>query len=251
MSGRSRSKQQTNSLVALGSAAVLAIYSAGFVRTRAAAQRFDDEGMARRAPNEPIVRSAVPPEVAAAPQATGATAVTTPSALETTTVASTNARVTSALSKREMDPPAVTSPQVAVVRSGAAETTAAVPDSVPTAVAPAPTPAPAAAPAVPAVAPKDSSSKPEEKAVAWKDGVYFGWGTSRHGDIQAEVEIRGGRIVSAAISQCLTRYSCSWIAALPPQVLTRQSPDVDYVSGATQSANAFYYAVVDALIKAK
>jgi uncharacterized protein with FMN-binding domain len=53
------------------------------------------------------------------------------------------------------------------------------------------------------------------------------------------------------ISECLTQYSCSWIAALPQQVLDRQSAEVDYVSGATQSANAFYYAVVNALKKAK
>ena len=58
-------------------------------------------------------------------------------------------------------------------------------------------------------------------------------------------------IASAVISQCLTRYSCSWIAALPPQVVSRQSPETDYVSGATQSTNAFYYAVVEALAKAK
>jgi len=83
------------------------------------------------------------------------------------------------------------------------------------------------------------------------DGVYSGWGTSRHGDIQATVEIKGGRITAAYISQCLTRYSCSWIAALPPQVVTRQSAEVDYVSGATQSTNAFYYAIVEALNKAK
>ena len=38
---------------------------------------------------------------------------------------------------------------------------------------------------------------------------------------------------------------------LPPQVVTRQSPETDYVSGATQSTNAFYYAVVEALSKAK
>ncbi len=85
----------------------------------------------------------------------------------------------------------------------------------------------------------------------YTDGVYFGWGSSRHGDIQAEVEILHGRIVSAKIAQCLTRYSCSWISALPAQVIARQSPDVDYVSGATQSTNAYYYAVVDALLKAK
>jgi uncharacterized protein with FMN-binding domain len=53
------------------------------------------------------------------------------------------------------------------------------------------------------------------------------------------------------VQQCLTRYSCSWIAALPGQVVARQSPEVDYVSGATQSTNAFYYAVVEALARAK
>jgi uncharacterized protein with FMN-binding domain len=87
--------------------------------------------------------------------------------------------------------------------------------------------------------------------VPLKDGTYTGWGTSRHGDIQASVVVEGGRIMSATIAQCLTRYSCSWIAALPPQVVTRQSPEVDFVSGATQSTNAFYYAVVEALSKAK
>jgi uncharacterized protein with FMN-binding domain len=88
-------------------------------------------------------------------------------------------------------------------------------------------------------------------ASAWKDGTYYGWGASRHGDIQAEVVIAGGRIASATIAQCLTRYSCSVISNLPPQVAMRQSPEVDYVSRATQSTNAFYYAVVEALGKAK
>ena len=62
---------------------------------------------------------------------------------------------------------------------------------------------------------------------------------------------KDGRIIAASITQCLTRYSCSWIAGLPPQVLARQNAEVDYVSGATQSTNAFYYAVVEALAKAK
>jgi len=85
----------------------------------------------------------------------------------------------------------------------------------------------------------------------YKDGTYLGWGTSRHGDIQAQVVVEGGRIASATIAQCLTRYSCSVIDKLPPQVAQRQSPETDYVSGATQSTNAFYYAVVEALSKAK
>ena len=62
--------------------------------------------------------------------------------------------------------------------------------------------------------------------------------------------IESGRIASAVISQCRTRYSCA-VIDLPPQVAQRQSPDVDFVSGATQSADAFYEAVVAALDKAR
>jgi uncharacterized protein with FMN-binding domain len=84
-----------------------------------------------------------------------------------------------------------------------------------------------------------------------RDGTFLGWGYSRHGDIQASVEIQNGRIVSAVIAQCLTRYSCDVIDKLPPQVAARQSAEVDHVSGATESADAFYDAIVDALSKAK
>lgn len=114
----------------------------------------------------------------------------------------------------------------------------------PVPAAPAATPAPATATALNAA---DSAARP----TAYKDGVYSGWGTSRHGDIQAYVEVKQGRIVSTFISECLTQYSCSWIAKLPPQVVERQSPEIDYVSGATQSSNALYYAVVNALKQAK
>src|SRR5213075_1248383 len=44
-------------------------------------------------------------------------------------------------------------------------------------------------------------------APKYKDGSYTGWGTSRHGDIEATVVISAGRIQSARISQCWTRYS--------------------------------------------
>jgi uncharacterized protein with FMN-binding domain len=117
---------------------------------------------------------------------------------------------------------------------------------------PATVPSPASQAAVSAVPPADTVAQPAQQALAqWKDGVYYGWGTSRHGDIQAAVEIEKGRIIGAYIQQCLTRYSCSWISALPPQVVSRQSAEVDFVSGATQSTNAFYYAIVEALKKAK
>lgn len=106
---------------------------------------------------------------------------------------------------------------------------------------------------VKAEAPAAVAEKKETTPVTpvWKDGIYRGWGYSRHGNIEAEVFIEKGRITSAGISQCRTRYSCSVIENLPPQVAVRQSPEVDYVSGATESANAFYGAVVEALSKAK
>src|SRR6185312_15148391 len=128
------------------------------------------------------------------------------------------------------------------VREVATVASPSVPAPAPLAT-PASEPSPEVAPAAPPAAP--------QPAAQYKDGTYKGWGTCRHGDIEAQVVIEGGRITSASISQCLTRYSCDVIGRLPPEVAQRQSAEVDYVSGATQSANAFYYAVLEALGKAK
>ena len=95
---------------------------------------------------------------------------------------------------------------------------------------------------------------PPEPLVArgqYKDGTYTGWGYCRHGDLQASVTIEAGRIVSSKVVQCLTRYSCNWIEPLYPQVVRRQSAEVDYISGASESSDAFYDAVTEALKKAK
>lgn len=104
--------------------------------------------------------------------------------------------------------------------------------------------------AAPPVQAEGSGTLPAPKE-SWRDGTYSAWGFSPHGDIEATVRIAGGRIESAVISQCRTRYSCGVIEMLLPQVALRQSADVDYVSGATQSADAFYEAVFTALDKAK
>jgi uncharacterized protein with FMN-binding domain len=205
-----------NNLVALGSAAVLTVYASGYLRTRPAAARFTAEA-AQRMP-------AAAPAVHAGPQV----------------------RVTPTPKPARRDatvPHAVPEP---VRAADSIPAPAAAPVAVPAAVPSAPSSTAVTAP------PADSASQPaKNEQVALKDGVYFGWGTSRHGDIEASVEVEGGRITSAYISRCETRYPCSWISALPPQVVTRQSANVDYVSGATQSTNAFYYAVLEALSKAK
>jgi uncharacterized protein with FMN-binding domain len=85
----------------------------------------------------------------------------------------------------------------------------------------------------------------------YKDGTYLGWGHSRHGDIQSFVIVEKGRIVHSGIEKCRTRWPCTIVDHLPPQVVKRQGPDVDFVSGATESGNAFYWGIVDALTKAK
>lgn len=98
---------------------------------------------------------------------------------------------------------------------------------------------------VPTVAP---TGVPAQAATGkYKDGSYVGLGRSRHGNIEATVVVQGGKIVSAKISQCLTRYPCSMIAGLPGEVVAQQSAAVDFVSGATDSSTAFQQAVANAL----
>lgn len=231
-----------NRLVMLSSAAILVVYTAGFIKTRAAARRLDDASNDRR-PTMPAPATAgelstpapiEPPVTVPAPRGAAATA-------QSPAIAATKVGRTG------------TAPSTAAARSTRVATAAAAtPQTTPD----------AAMPTVdPATTPPVTSEKSEEAAPSapalkmpkehYNDGTYLGWGTSRHGDIQASVKIEGGRFVAASIAQCWTRYSCSWVAHLPPQVVTRQSPDVDYVSGATESANAFYWAVIDALKKAK
>jgi uncharacterized protein with FMN-binding domain len=221
MSASGSSKKFANRLVALSSAAVFAVYSAGYMRTQTAADRLDAE-----------TREAVVPAASSAPRTEEAKPAPGP---VTTTAASTTAVAAS-----PVVPAAASTPEAAPV---AAPVVAKV-EPAPVAAPVAPTPAPVA----PAPAPEPP---PPPAKTVWKDGTYTGWGYSRHGDIQAQVVIEGGRIKAATIAQCLTRYSCSVIDKLPPQVAERQSPETDYVSGATQSTNAFYYGVVEALNKAK
>jgi uncharacterized protein with FMN-binding domain len=206
-------KKVANSLVALSSAAVLAVYSAGYARTRTAADRFAQQSVERMpAPQSlpiPQPRPQLPILPATAP-------IPEPKPAEEIAV---------------VTPKHITSPAPEPV----VQKTATPEPKVETPPAPA-APAAPAAPVIPAVL---------------KDGKYQGWGTCRHGDIQATVVVEGGKILSAVISDCQTRYSCDVIEKLPPQVAQRQSPDVDHVSGATQSADAFYWAVVSALRQAQ
>ena len=228
----------------LGSAAVLAVYSAGYFRTRAAAEQFDAADLAGRRPSSPAVPVPVAVPAAAAsdvvskaePAANGASNLPSP-AIALEKPSPLPATATAALAVAPTAPPAPPPAAVAPVPVVASS-------SVPAAAQPA-----AAVPAAPAgeVAAKVAEA-PRPK---WKDGKFSGWGSCRHGDIEATIEIKGGRIVSAIVSDCRTRYACDVIDKIIPQVVARQSADVDTVSGATQSADAFYYAVTAALASAK
>ena len=211
-------KRGSINLTALGSAAVLAVYAAGYLRTRPAAQRYEGNDQPRR---QPAPVAAAPVQIDAA-------------RLIDTVRADT---LRSAPSKA----PPKKKKVVATVDSSASVPAPAPPKDTAVAVAPAPAPA----------APDSAKPAAADSVKTLKDGTYTGWGTSRHGDIEAAVTIKEGRIVDAYITQCMTRYSCSRIASIIPQVVQRQSAEVDYVSGATQSTDAFYYAIVEALRKAK
>lgn len=334
VSGKSK---KTGNLVALGSAAVVAVYGAGFMRTAAAAERFaeqsdervlsPEDAAATRTDAKPqgsaaasnvsnaVSRNTAPvgaPSVnvspvdaplastppSGAPPAGASPAATPPARAIAARPNKADATIAKADSKavpntspsREVSvpvPPEVTTviaASGALVSSGAAQPTVSAtsaPATAPTAkpvaekpsasvaattsapvsqVTTAPvtaTPAvtaPAAsvaAPVTPSVATASAAPTNTDAAPKLKDGEYTGYGTSRHGDVEVYLETTDGKITYVKISQCLTQYSCSWISDLPKQVLARQSARVDGVSGATQSANAFYYAVVQALAKAK
>jgi hypothetical protein len=59
--------------------------------------------------------------------------------------------------------------------------------------------------------------------------------------------IQGGRIVEAGIETCGTRYDCNVIDRLIDQPVLRQDARIDNVSGATESADAYYYGIFEAL----
>jgi uncharacterized protein with FMN-binding domain len=249
----------------LSSAAVLAVYSAGFFRTRAAAERFAQDTIPPRPPAAsfldanpgPGSRGRGPADLPA--PTTPAPAPERQSASFDVAPARPAARAISPAVSTPALPPAAARSD-AISRDPQPAATVEEPASVP-AAAPVAAPVQPAAPAVaehtstdPAAVPAPAPAAPAPVAqpkAHYKDGTFTGWGTSRHGDIEATVTIADGRIASAVISQCWTRYSCSWISPLPPQVPARQSAEVDYVSGATQSTYAFYYAVLEALSKAK
>jgi uncharacterized protein with FMN-binding domain len=108
--------------------------------------------------------------------------------------------------------------------------------------------APAAQP-TPAAA--SSSTSTTQTLASYKDGTYTGQGTSRRGDVWVSVQVQGGRIANVTITRSTLQYPVQDIANLPAEVVQRQSAQVDTVSRATYSSDAFRGAVTQALATAQ
>lgn len=241
--GEPRGERIPNDLVTLSAAAIIAVYATGFQRTKSAADEFQAQA-ARRRIRPPIASVLELPKAAdersiqPAVQAASVIATAAPSLSRSPGSAPGKDRARrSPLYVQNMEP--AVAPGHVQIRNSApvpSETASASPLAVDVSVASA---ADAAAPPN-IVAPK----------LHYKDGTYLGWGTCRHGMIQASVVIKQGRIHSATIAQCETAYPCEWIDVLPSAVVLKQDPNnVDVVSGASDSSYAFLDAVAAAILK--
>ncbi len=162
-------KKVANGLVALSSAAVLAVYAAGFVRTRPAAERFAQQAEERRRPVLPSPHGAAPVADSQAAQV-----VATPVHTKNLVAAVPPAKLSSKLDEAAI---AERSQVLAVV------SLEAVPVPAPVEVkAEGPSAAPIAAVAPVTIVASTAPASPAVPAAVWKDGTYTGWGNSRHGE---------------------------------------------------------------------
>jgi len=233
LKGRGKGKM-SNDLVAASCAAVLAVYAAGYSRTRDAARRFETHLRERR-PAAPTQHAAARPRPA--------TAIEEPTAATTASAITPAPRPRAPVAARKPARKAAVAAPVTTADALAAAGGTSSPNA-PHEIAPVPLPAEDTTGPTPIAITRET---PSASAAKWRDGTYTGVGDSPHGDIEARVVIKDGRIVEAGIMTCDTRYPCSVIDPLIHQPVERQSPDVDYMSHATESSDAYYDALVAAL----
>ena len=231
--------------MALSSAAVFAVYGAGYLRTQSAAEALDLETAARRAAGR---REMPATPVDSAPL----------QALRDTLAALQDSAPPAHVVAAAVD--STKRPEAIAVTPVVVAVDPAPPPPTPAATLPADSSTKASVPPIPEYAPPPPASTstiaaPPDSAVAspaakvvkpLRDGVFHGYGSSRHGDIEVRIEVVGQKVVYAEISRCLTRWPCTIVERLPAQVIDRQTADVDIITGATASSDAFYMAVLDA-----
>lgn len=90
----------------------------------------------------------------------------------------------------------------------------------------------------------DANTQPKQM---YKDGTFNGMGMNRRGSIEVAVTLKNDKITDVEITNWGMHYSQRDVNGLPDEVIQRQSAQVDVVSGATYSTQAFADAVQDAL----
>jgi uncharacterized protein with FMN-binding domain len=108
-----------------------------------------------------------------------------------------------------------------------------------------------AAASIPGVQDAGAGSASSLSNVTYKDGTYTGSGNSRHGGMRVAVVIKDGKIVSANVASCSTRYPCSDVNPLIRAAISKQGVPASHVSGATDSSQAYRQALTNALKQAK
>jgi uncharacterized protein with FMN-binding domain len=127
--------------------------------------------------------------------------------------------------------------------SGSTVSAAGVATSTPTVVVGATaTPIP-----VPTSTSTPASTSTGASKTGYADGTYSGTGSGRFGSVTVSVTTSGGAIGNVQITKVSTTFPVSQIASLPAQVVQTQSTNVNAVSGATASSQAFKQAMQQAL----
>ncbi|MDB5083193.1 MAG: FMN-binding protein [Bacilli bacterium] len=98
---------------------------------------------------------------------------------------------------------------------------------------------------------QSSPSPSSQIKSVYKAGTFTGTGSNRRGSIQVAVTIKNDKITDVTISDFAMHYSEDDVVGMPDEVVQKQSAQVDNVSGATYSTQAFEDAVQDALSQAQ
>lgn len=268
-------------LTALGTAAVLGIYAAGFALTEDIAHGLDglqpdpqrqtalaDGPLDGAATAEPIAAEGMGPgssarmlpvdgnasanaepapgesldAVVGGPQESDAVSAARAAAPETTQSSGPGSIAPSASAASA----SASSGSASSASAGPMASTASAPSAGPTSPAPASTPASTPAPSASATAAAPAPESP------YLDGLYTAKGIrTGHGDMEATVEIAGGRIASIVVSTCRMRWPCTDVDPMIPRMIRAQRPGVPIITGATQSSDSFSTAVTEALALAR
>lgn len=95
-----------------------------------------------------------------------------------------------------------------------------------------------------------ATTKVSQPAKVYKDGTFTGTGWNRRGQIEVAVTLKNDKITDVQISNWGMHYSERDVQGLPSEVMQKQNTQVNNVSGATYSTQAFTDAVQDALNQA-